>query len=55
MQKESLLFFSFPRRSNFSKAKVTKKRKQYKISSLIFYAECIVSYLKLRKNESSTK
>ena len=25
MQKESLLFFSFPRRSNFSKAKVTKK------------------------------
>ena len=24
MQKESLLFFSFPRRSNFSEAKVTK-------------------------------
>ncbi len=40
MQKENLFFFSFPRRSNFGKAKVTKKREQDKINSFIFYAEC---------------
>jgi len=39
MQKESLLFFSFPRRSNFGKAKVTKNREQNKINTFIFYAE----------------
>ncbi len=31
MQKESLLFFSFPRRSNFSTARVTKSREKNKI------------------------
>jgi len=30
MQKESLLFFSFPSDSNFSKGKVTKKREKCK-------------------------
>ena len=32
-------FFSFPRRSNFSKGNVTKKREQNKTNSFVFYAE----------------
>ena len=50
MQKESLLFFSFPRRSNFSKAKVTKKREQYKISSLFFLCRVHCKLYKVTNN-----
>ena len=40
MRKESLLFFSFPRRSNFDVyVKVTKKREQNKKNSFFFYPE----------------
>ncbi len=49
MQNESLLLFSFPRQSNFGEAKVTKSREQNKINLFIFYAECIITYLKLIK------
>ena len=35
--------------------KVTKKREQNKINSFIFYAECIVTYLKIVQIEDKTK
>ena len=37
IQKESLLFFLFPRRSIFGEAKVTNKRGQYKMKARFYF------------------
>ena len=38
MQKENLFFFSFPRRSNFGNAKVTKKSREMQKENLFFFS-----------------
>ena len=38
MQKESLLFFSFPSDINFGKAKITKKRAKCKRKACFFFS-----------------
>jgi len=58
MQKENLLFFSFPSDSNFGKAKVTKSREQNKrIHSFFMPKRCnfAIFIAKLRKNERNAK